>query len=199
MAARDVADAGFAEHLSQRGENLPLVAQNMYERHGKTFDKVLRKMTERVPGIADVKADLTSDGRVVLKFRDGQFKDPFISRFVSDGTIKMFAYLLLLYDPDPRPLLAIEEPENQLYPELLMELAEEFREYADRGGQVFISTHSPDFLNAVQLDELFWLKKEGGFSTCIPVAKVPPVPALVKEGDLLGALWKQRLFGDLKA
>ena len=56
-------------------------------------------------------------------------------RQVSDGTIKMFAYLVLLNDPKPYPLLAVEEPENQLYPELLPELAEEFRDYARRGGQ----------------------------------------------------------------
>ncbi len=58
-------------------------------------------------------------------------------------------------DPKPHPLLCVEEPENQLYPRLLAELAEEFRDYALRGGQAFISTHSPDFLNATQLDEVF--------------------------------------------
>ena len=66
-------------------------------------------------------------------------------------------YLILLYDPNPHPLLCVEEPENQLYPRLLPELAEEFRAYSERGGQVFVSTHSPDFLNATQLQEVFWL------------------------------------------
>ena len=92
-------------------------------------------MGRRVPGISKVEATNTEDGRVVLKFKDGSFKDPFISRFVSDGTIKMFAYLILLYDPAPHPLLCVEEPENQLYPTLLRELAEEFIDYADRGGR----------------------------------------------------------------
>jgi predicted ATPase len=50
-----------------------------------------------------------------------EFKDPFISRYVSDGTLKMFAYLILLNDPTPHPLLCIEEPENQLHPDLLLE------------------------------------------------------------------------------
>jgi hypothetical protein len=81
-----------------------------------------------------------------------------------DGTIKMFAYLVLLYDPAPHALVAVEEPENQLYPELLLELVEEFRDYARRGGQVFISTHSPDFLNGTKLEEIYWLVKEGGFA-----------------------------------
>jgi predicted ATPase len=76
-----------------------------------------------------------------------------------------------LYDPVPHPLLCIEEPENQLYPTLLWELAEEFRAYAQRGGQVFVSTHSPDFLNAVNLEEVFWLTKRDG---CTQIMKPMP-------------------------
>ena len=86
-----------------------------------------------------MEAEPTVDGRVVLKFRDGAFQDPFIARHVSDGTIKMFACLVLLHDPDPFPLLAIEEPENQLYPEPLGELWEEFQDYAARGGKSSLS------------------------------------------------------------
>ncbi len=133
-------------------------------------------------------------GRLVLRFQDGSFKDPFIARYVSDGTIKMFAYLVLLYDPKPHPLLSVEEPENQLYPELLIELAEEFRDYARRGGQVFVSTHSPDFLNGAQLEEIFYLVKKDGFTTGRRASDSELLHDLVAEGDLPGALWKQRLF-----
>ena len=102
------------------------------------------------------------DGYLTLRFQDGSFKTPFLDRYVSDGTIKMFAYLVLLHDPRPHPLLCVEEPENQLYPQLMAELAEEFRGYANRGGQVFVTTHSPDFLNALELDEVCWLVKREG-------------------------------------
>ena len=146
------------------------------------------------PGVSGVEAKSTEDGRLVLRFQDGSFKDPFIARYVSDGTIKMFAYLVLLYDPKPHPLLAVEEPENQLYPELLIELAEEFRDYARRGGQVFVSTHSPDFLNGAELDEILWLVKKDGFTTVRRASDSELLRALVAEGDLPGALWKQRLF-----
>ena len=130
----------------------------------------------------------------MLRFQDGSFKDPFIARYVSDGTIKMFAYLVLLYDPRPHPLLAVEEPENQLYPELLHELAEEFRDYARRGGQVFVSTHSPDFLNGVEIDEVFYLVKQGGYTTVRRAYESELLRDLVDEGDLPGSLWKQGLF-----
>ncbi|MGA2699953.1 MAG: AAA family ATPase [Isosphaeraceae bacterium] len=192
--ARPSSDAGYAEHLSTRGDNIAQVAQYLYENHRDLFDRVLQVMSERVPGVSRVEAKPTVDGRLVLRFQDGSFGDPFIARYVSDGTIKMFAYLVLLYDPKPHPLLAVEEPENQLYPELLHELVEEFRDYARRGGQVFVSTHSPEFLNGARLEEIYWLVKEGGFATARRASESETLRNLVEEGDLPGALWKQGLF-----
>lgn len=195
--ARPSQEDGFAEHLSTRGDNLPLVANYLFENHRPCFDRVLEAMRRRVPGIRVVEPRQTEDGRLVLRFQDGSFRDPFIARHVSDGTIKMFAYLVLLNDPSPFPMLAVEEPENQLYPELLPELAEEFRDYARRGGQVFISTHSPDFLNALKLEEIFCLRKEGGFTTISRASESATLRSLVEAGDLPGYLWKQGLFEGL--
>ena len=192
--ARQSTEAGYAEHLSSRGDNVAQVAQYLYEHHQDQFRRVLEIMSQRVPGVSRVEAQPTVDGRLVLRFHDGSFKDPFMARYVSDGTIKMFAYLVLLYDPKPHPLLAIEEPENQLYPDLLHELVEEFRDYARRGGQVFVSTHSPDFLNGVELDEIFWLVKQDGFTTVRRASENELLRNLVVEGDLPGTLWKQGLF-----
>ncbi|OIO11108.1 MAG: chromosome segregation protein SMC [Elusimicrobia bacterium CG1_02_63_36] len=192
--ARTSGEAGYAEHLSTRGDNIAQFAQYLFENHPERFNKVLNAMKSRVPGVRSVEAKTTEDGRLVLRFQDGSFKDPFIARFVSDGTIKMFAYLLLLFDPQPHPLLAIEEPENQLYPELLRELIEEFRDYARRGGQVFVSTHSPDFLSGATLDEIYWLVKNDGFTKIRRASESELLRNLVAEGDSPGALWKQGLF-----
>jgi predicted ATPase len=192
--ARPSIEAGESEHLSMRGDNVAQVAQYLYEHYPERFQQVLDTMKRRVPGIAGVEARPTEDGRLVLRFQDGSFKDPFIARYVSDGTIKMFAYLVLLFDPKPFPLLAVEEPENQLYPELMVELIEEFRNYATRGGQVFVSTHSPDFLNGAHLDEIFWLVKRDGFTRVRRASDDANLTALVAAGDLPGALWKQGLF-----
>ncbi len=192
--ARPSVEAGYAEHLSTRGDNVAQVAQYLYQHHPERFDKVLQAMSARVPGVSRVEAKPTEDGRLVLRFQDHAFRDPFIARFVSDGTIKMFAYLVLLYDPKPHPLLAVEEPENQLYPDLLLELVEEFRDYARRGGQVFVSTHSPFFLNGAGLDEVFWLAKEDGFTKVRRASADQLLKSLVDEGDKLGTLWRQGLF-----
>lgn len=192
--ARPSVDAGYAEHLSPSGDNVALVAQHLFQNRPDVFERVLERMTTRVPGVSRVEARPTEDGRLVLRFQDGAFRDPFAARYVSDGTIKMFAYLVLLYDPKPHPLLAVEEPENQLYPQLLGELAEEFRDYARRGGQAFVSTHSPDFLNGVELNEIFHLAKRDGFTSVRRVADSELLRNLEDEGDLPGALWKQGFF-----
>ncbi len=193
--ARGSKDAvGYDDHLSVTGDNLQLVARNIFENHPDVFEKIVTVMKQRVPGISEVKPVPTQDGRLLLSFQDGSFTDPFIDKYVSDGTIKMFAYLILLYDPDPHPLLSVEEPENQLYPKLLWELAEEFRAYSERGGQVFVSSHSPDFLNAVKLDEVFWLVKKYGYTEILRARDNEQIAAFMAEGDQMGYLWKQGFF-----
>jgi len=192
--ARPEADAGYAEHLSREGENLSLVVEYLYKNHPAIFQKVLDRLRSCVPGISKVEAKTTEEGRVLLKFQDGAFEDPFLARYVSDGTIKMLAYLVLLFDPTPHPLLCVEEPENQLYPSLLWDLAEEFRSYGALGGQVFVTTHSPDFLNAVHLDEVFWLVKENGYTSVHRAKDDAQLKAYVDEGDQLGYLWNSGLF-----
>ena len=191
--ARQRNEAGYSENLSRKGENLANVAKYIYDNHRDIFDSILKKMKERVPGVSNVDASI-SDGYIILRFADGKFKNPFSARFVSDGTIKMFAYLIMLNDPNPHTLLCVEEPENQLYPKILSVLAEEFREYSERGGQVFISTHSPDFLNAVELSELFCLIKKNGFTEIFRASNSRLISSLYKEGDLLGYLWNQDLL-----
>ncbi|OQX05120.1 MAG: chromosome segregation protein SMC [Desulfobacteraceae bacterium IS3] len=192
--ARPERESGYAEHLSEQGENLALVTEFIYKRHPNIFKRIIEKLKQRVPGISDVDSKITEEGRVLLRFKDGEFKDPFLARHVSDGTIKMFAYLLLLHDPKPHPLLCVEEPENQLYPKLLAELAEEFRDYARKGGQVFVSTHSPDFLNGCELEEVFWLKKESGYTVVKRASEDEQIRAYMNDGDKLGYLWRQGFF-----
>lgn len=191
-AARRDNESGIDQHLSKTGDNLAQITRYLFDEHREIFNKILLKLPKRIPGISKVEAKDTEDGRVILRFQDENFKDPFIGKFVSDGTIKMFAYMILLYDPDPHPLLCIEEPENFLHPELLIELAEEIREYAEKGGQVFVSTHSPDFVNAVEIDELYHIKKEQGYSVIHAVKDDILTKSLYDDGNKLGWLWRAR-------
>ncbi|WXT99661.1 MAG: hypothetical protein Ctma_0365 [Catillopecten margaritatus gill symbiont] len=195
--ARNTQQAGYAEHLSTLGENLSLVIEYLHNNHKQTLDKIIGVLKQRIPGISNVEAKTIETGQVLLKIQDESFDKPFLVRYISDGTIKMLAYLVLLYDPKPYPLLCVEEPENQLYPHLLEELAEEFRAYANRGEQVFVSTHSPDFLNAAQVDEVFILAKERGYTTIKRASENKQVEAYMNAGDKMGYLWKQGFLNNI--
>ena len=192
-AARSLPLAGPQQHLNVHGDNLGNVVQFMEREHPGRFKAILEGIADKIPGIDRIDTERTSDGRLLLRFNDKGFQDPFFAQQVSDGTLKIFAYPLLLEDPSPHPFLCIEEPENGLYHKLLETLANEFREHASRGknkSQVFVTTHQPYFVDALDPEEVWILEKSAdGFSTIRRASDDPIVNNMVAEGLPLGGLW----------
>ena len=192
-AARSLPLTGAQKHLNIHGDNLGNVVQFMEREYTKKFQAILDRIAAKIPGIQKIDTDKTADGRILLRFNDRGFKDPFYSQQISDGTLKVFAYLLLLEDPEPPPFLCIEEPENGLYHKLLEALATEFRAHAtgQKGGsQIFITTHQPYFVDALSPEEV-WILEKGldGFSTIKRASDDVTVQNMVNEGLPLGGLW----------
>ena len=192
-SARGLPLAGPQKHLNVHGDNLGNVVQFMEREHTQKFQAILTRIAGKIPGINKIDTDPTADGRLLLRFNDKGFDDPFYAQQMSDGTLKVFAYLLLLDDPTPPPFLCIEEPENGLYHKLLETLAQEFREHAtgQKGGsQIFITTHQPYFVDALSPEEVWVLEKgEDGFSTIRRTSADPLLTNMVDEGLPLGGLW----------
>ncbi len=192
-AARSLPLAGPQKHLNIHGDNLGNVVQFMQREHPERFQSILKRIAEKIPGINKIDTEKASDGRLLLRFNDKGFEDPFYSQQMSDGTLKVFAYLLLLQDPTPPPFLCIEEPENGLYHKLLESLAKEFREHATGrkgGSQVFITTHQPYLVDALKPAEVWILEKGSeGYSAIRRASDDPLVKNLVDEGLPLGGLW----------
>jgi len=192
-AARSLPLAGPQKHLNIHGDNLGNVVQFMEREHSKKFQNILNSISRKIPGIEKISTEKSPDNRLLLKFNDRGFQDPFYVQQMSDGTLKVFAYLLLLEDPSPPPFICIEEPENGLYHKLLETLAQEFRKHAtgQRGrSQIFITTHQPYFVDALQPEEVWILEKgDDGFSRIKRASDNPLIKNLVSEGLLLGSLW----------
>ena len=192
-AARHLPLAGPQKHLSIHGDNLGNVVQFMEREHPQRFQAILKGIADKIPGIDKIDTERTNDGRLLLRFNDKGFRDPFYAQQMSDGTLKVFAYLLLLEDPTPPPFLCIEEPENGLYHKLLETLAKEFREHTSGvqgGSQVFVTTHQPYFVDALEPNEVWILEKGAeGFSTIRRASADPIVNNMVAEGLPLGGLW----------
>lgn len=98
---RGIPEAGNQERLSATGDNLPNVIQYLREGHPRQLERVLSTLARRVPHLERVEADIMADGRLLLQIKDAPFQRPILSKFASDGTLKMLAYLTLLYDPEP--------------------------------------------------------------------------------------------------
>lgn len=193
-STRGVPEAGPQERLSTTGDNLPNVIQYLYEQHEDQLKHIEEALVHRIPRLEHVKVTPMPDGRLLLQVKDAPFSDPVMSKYASDGTLKMLAYLTLLYDPEPPQLIGIEEPENQLHPKLLYDLAEECRKSAQRS-QLIITTHSPEFVNALQPEEVWVIyRDEKGHTRTQRASEMKGISNLMQEGAQLGDLWMENFF-----
>ena len=192
---RGTPDAGPQEHLSETGDNLANVIQYLREQHSTHLDRLISTLCRRVPRLEKIEAEILADGRLLLQIKDSFFEQPILAKYASDGTIKMLAYLVLMNDPEPAPLIGIEEPENFLHPRLLRELAEECAQ-ATRHSQRMVPTHSPFFLNALSPDQLRILSRhEDGYTRAVRAADIEGIQAFVDANASLGDLWMEGHFG----
>ena len=187
-------DVGPREKLSPNGDNLPNVLYYLHTRHPETLAKITAQMRRWVPALADIVTEITSDERLLLRFRDAPFEKPLPAQYMSDGTMRLAALLTLLYEPDATGLLGIEEPENELHPQLLAYLAEELIAAAEQR-QLLIATHSPALLNALEPAQV-WVLHRGadGYTQATRTADLPGISAMVEEGTPLGYLWSRNFF-----
>lgn len=194
-SARGQPEAGPQERLTKSGDNLANVIQYLAERHPERLERVFEILRQRVPRIERVLAETMPDGRLLLQIKDAPFNHPVLARFASDGTLKMLAYLVLLYDPAPPPFIGIEEPENFLHPRLLPELAEECRAASGRT-QLLVTTHSPFFLNGLRPEEVrvLW-RDEQGYTHTQRASDLRGVTKFIEHGALLGQLWMEGQLG----
>lgn len=191
---RTIPEAGVQERLSATGDNLPNVIQYLKEEHPNRLDSILNILSRRIPKLEKVEASIMQDGRLLLQIKDAPFSQPILAKFASDGTLKMLAYLTILYDPDPPQLVGMEEPENHLHPRLLPELAEECRA-ASAHTQLMVTTHSPFFVDGLKPEELWVLyRDENGFTQVKRTADMPGVKEFMEQGALLGSLWMEDFF-----
>lgn len=190
--ARQLAVVGAMEHLSRQGDNIANVVQYLADEHPDTLSKILQRLTHRVPKLERVDSEQTIDGRLALLFKDAPFSRPFLARFASDGTLKLLAYLILLNDPNPPQLLCIEEPENGLHHRLLEPLSEELLAYAQRA-QVFVSTHSPFFVNTIKDAKQLWIfqREDSGYTTVTRADQIPDTKHFIESQAGLGDLWSE--------
>lgn len=196
-AARRLQTAAPQAYLDRTGSNINNVAQYMYRENKREFEKILAEIQSKLPGIKKIEPQKFENGQMMLRFWEQGFEKPFYSQQMSDGTLKLFAYYLLLHEKNPRQLVFIEEPENGLYHHYLGELAEEMKRNVGSGflKQLFVTTHSPFFVNALAPEDVWVLtKKKDGYSDIKRASEYPFVQELAEQGVLIGDMWYSKYF-----
>lgn len=199
-AARSLPPAGAQKWLDREGSNIGNVLQYYKRQYPEQFGAILSRLARAIPGLQKITPEVSKDKRLLLKFDEQGYADPFFQQSMSDGTLKMLAYAVLLEDPSPRPFIGIEEPENGLYVRLVERLASQFSSRAQNSKlstQLLVTTHSPYFVDALKPEQV-WLIRKGkdGHSKAIRAADVESINAMNEEGIPLGSLWYSNHFDD---
>jgi len=198
-AARELPPSGPQKWLDRKGSNVGNVLQYLERQNSeKDFKAIIKKVTDSIPGLQNISTLSSEDKRLLLCFDETGYNDPFYQQSMSDGTLKMLAYSVLLADPQPRPFIGIEEPENGLYIELIEHLAHQLVDYASntkKPTQILVTTHSPYFVDALQPEQVWLIRKDAeGHAIAKRVADLPHVRALTAQGIPLGAQWYSNHF-----
>lgn len=202
-AARTLPPAGAQRWLDREGSNIGNVLQYFERQYKDSFKQILERMARSIPGIKSIEPQKSPDQRMLLRFDEKGYVDPFYQQSMSDGTLKMLAYAILLADPEPRPFIGIEEPENGLYLQLIEQLARNLRQQAEQSHgrtQTLVTTHSPYFVDSLSPEQVWLMRKdESGRVVVQRTADIPTIRQLVAEGLPLGNLWYSNSFDERRA
>ena len=128
--------SGRNDFLSDGGENLALVLSKIRTRVKKDL---LTGLGQLYQGIVDLNPVV--DGGNVQLFLEDEGGRQIPATRLSDGTLRYLCLLAILLHPEPPPVVAIEEPELGLHPDVLPYIAELLIQAAQRT-QLFVTTHS---------------------------------------------------------
>ncbi len=134
--------------LDPDGQNLIAVLHSLYNSH-RDFKNEVNTAMQAAFGddFEELAFPPAADGRIQLRVHWKSLQRGVPAADLSDGTLRFLFLLAALANPNPAPLIAIDEPETGLHPSMLRIVAEYARDAASRT-QVVLTTHSPEFLDA---------------------------------------------------
>lgn len=164
--------------LREDCRNLREVLMAMQQENSEAYKEVVKTMNLCIADIQNIGA--TKQGnKTHLQISDTHFKNPFSELSVSDGTLKLLAYITLLAQSEKISFLMVEHPETHIYSETLSILFELFEAAAFEGLQTFLSTHSPDFIKNVNSESMVIVSKKNGVINATKMGSNKPLQKYV--------------------
>jgi len=178
--------------LGYDGSRLARVLLKYHLEDRRTFSLIEDVLRSLIPEVEEIIPHLEGTN-VELWLRVKGLREPLRPANISDGTLRILAYITALYST--RSLAVIEEPENSIHPRLLGTIVDLARKAPC---QVIITTHSPYLLDHVKPEEVFVVEKPELETMVKKLAKTKEVEAvkrLLIEGGTLGEAWYSGLIG----
>lgn len=187
VARTDLPDDAIAENFS----NLPLVLRRL-GRTPKVKNKVLQRMGDLYPRFTSYEVLPLGDSYCELRFTEGDLSIP--AQRLSDGTLRYLCLVALLTDPEPPPLICLEEPEIGLHPDVVVKLADMLVDASSRT-RLIVTTHSDTLVDALtdHPESIVICENKGGSTT---LERLDPERMEVwLEKYSLGTLWTDGELG----
>lgn len=187
---RELQDPDEGQTLLSDGSNAASVL-----RHLEPADRteLIEMLSYVVPGVVAVRT-VTRGNKLTLQFtqESARGRNNFEALQMSDGTLRLLGLLLALYQREHPRFMAIEEPEATIHVAALQALMEVFRARSP-GTQIVLTTHSTEILDSIDIDDLYLVVAEDGYSRVSGVSdesRRAVEEALFSPGELLrsGAL-----------
>lgn len=167
------------------------------------FDELEQRFTQLVPNIKSISLPRGENQTFLLALMDRYSDHHIPSSDISDGTLRILAFLTALYQEDTPSIICFEELENGVHPWLLHKMMELLKTVSTEGingkpVQILITTHSPVLLNYVEPHQVraVELDKEGKTQVhSLPVDSIRFQKALEAFDGELGELWFTNVFG----
>ncbi|MEX0728263.1 MAG: AAA family ATPase [Planctomycetaceae bacterium] len=179
------------DRLEEDFSNLGLFL-NRLKGKPKVKKRIIERLRDLYSGLDDFDARI-NQGTVVVELTEGDFTIP-ASR-LSDGTLRYLCLLAILCDPDPPPLICIEEPELGLHPDMIPKVAELLVEASERT-QLIVTTHSDMLVDAMteQPESVVVMEKHEGKTLASRLQDDAELKAYL-EDYRLGELWLRGMIG----
>jgi len=173
--------------LSYDGSNLASVLHTLLTTNRRKFLEIEKVLQSLIPEVDEL-ATPVHNKNVYIAFRDKSIGDLIPPELVSDGTLRLLAFIIALYLG--KQVVVFEEPENCVHPWLYRTLIDLFRKAPC---QVIFTTHSPYVLDLLNPEELVIVEKINGETKVRRVDNDPKllerVRKLLTEGIPLGEVW----------
>lgn len=148
--------------LNKDGSNIAEYLQSIRDQDLQSFNGIIEALKVVLPFALDLQPVITSEleRKVYLALSEERISQKLPSWLLSTGTLRILAILALLRDPDPPPVIIIEEIENGLDPRTVHLLVDEIQNAVESGRtQIILTTHSPYLLDLLPLSSIILVER----------------------------------------